>query len=154
MGTLQPYFQNPDERYRHIMENMIYMVELQEENCTTIRKTFTRDGELDIDINLKCCDALKLECDYMTPADWAEGELYRWSYRFKRKELKRGGSSIWEPLVEEIGRKRKGVLVEFQISKEKRQSVYSFFNRGSKSLCASAKATQMDGIYDVEITRP
>lgn len=154
MEGLKRAIPDPDERYRHIVENLLYMVELQESNCEIIRDIFTRGGEVDIDLNLKCCDALKLEIDYMTPADWSEDELYRWSYRFKRKELTRGGSSIWEPLVEEIGRKRKGVLAEFQISEEKRQSVYAFFNRGHKSLRASVSATRMDGIYDVAITRP
>ena len=54
----------PDERkrYKHIMENMIYMAELQHELAMDIEAIFNPDGELKL--NLYVGDALKMPDDY------------------------------------------------------------------------------------------
>jgi hypothetical protein len=81
--------------YEHAMENQIYMVELQPKNCVMIERLLNPTGELNL--NLKCCDALELDVKAMKPEDW-RSERFRTDYGnqysfFKRepkqKELER-----------------------------------------------------------------
>ena len=68
---------DPNERYRHIFENQIYMVEIQPRNAILIERLFNPDG--DIALNLKCCDALALGYLSMEPEDW-KTERFRTDY--------------------------------------------------------------------------
>lgn len=81
--------------YGHAIEHQIYMVELQPKNCIKIEEILNPTG--DFNLNLKCCDSLKLDIKYMKPEDW-NTERFRTDYGnqysfFERKpdpeELKR-----------------------------------------------------------------
>jgi hypothetical protein len=62
MHGLQAEFPNESTRYKHIMENMIYMAEYQEESAQAIRDTFNPNG--DIKLNLYVGDTLAMPEDY------------------------------------------------------------------------------------------
>jgi len=63
--------------YSHVMENQIYMVEIQPKNCIKIEEVLNPTGNLNL--NLKCCDALKLDVKHMKPEDW-KTERFRTDY--------------------------------------------------------------------------
>lgn len=63
--------------YEHAMENQIFMVEIQPRNCIMIEKLLNPTGELDL--NLKCCDALELDYGGMEPEDF-KTERFRTDY--------------------------------------------------------------------------
>jgi len=63
--------------YRHAIEEQIYMVELQPKNCIKIEEILNPNG--DFNLNLKCCDALKLDTEAMRPEDW-HTERFREDY--------------------------------------------------------------------------
>lgn len=63
--------------YQHAMEKQIYMVEIQPKNCVMIEKLLNPTGELNL--NLKCCDALELDIEHMEPEDW-KSERFRTNY--------------------------------------------------------------------------
>lgn len=81
--------------YEHAMENQIFMVELQCKNCVMIEKLLNPTGELNL--NLKCCDALELEIEHMTPKDW-RSERFRVNYGKQYTFFER------KPTEEEINR--------------------------------------------------
>lgn len=60
--------------YEHAMEEQIYMVELQPKNCIKIEEILNPTD--DLNLNLKCCDALELEVKRIKPADW-KSERFR-----------------------------------------------------------------------------
>jgi hypothetical protein len=66
-----------DMSYSHVMENQIYMVEIQPKNCIKIEEVLNPTGNLNL--NLKCCDALKLDVKHMKPEDW-KTERFRTDY--------------------------------------------------------------------------
>ena len=139
MEGISSQIPNAEERYRHIMENQIYMVEIQHDNALRIVTLFTDGGRIPLDLNLKICDALELEIENMRPEDWTLEEPHRTCYRFKRKEPKRGKPSIWRDIPEEIGRKRKNPVMEFQVHEKKLGSLYSYFRRNCERLTPKAR---------------
>jgi type I restriction-modification system DNA methylase subunit len=60
MRALINEFPDENERYKHIMENQLYMVEFQEESADKIRELFQING---VKINLHWGDSLKLTDD-------------------------------------------------------------------------------------------
>ncbi|MCS3822677.1 hypothetical protein [Salinibacter ruber] len=143
---------NESERYRHIMENQIYMVEIQHDNALRIVTLFTNGGEIPLDLNLKICDALELDVENMRPEDWTLQEPHRTCYRFKRKEPKRSKPSIWRHIPEEIGRKRKNPVMEFQVHEDKLGCLYSYFRRNCERLTPKAsRLASYSPNYHVEI---
>jgi type I restriction-modification system DNA methylase subunit len=52
MEGLKSSYPDPIDRYRHIIGNMIYQVELQPESCKIIEQTFNPDGTFKL--NLHC----------------------------------------------------------------------------------------------------
>jgi hypothetical protein len=146
--------------YKHALENQIYMIELQPKNARRIIDLFTDGERLDLDLNLKVCDALKLEVEKMKPEDWTLDEPHRWSFDFKRKEPKRGKPSVWRTIPDEIGRKRKNPVMEFQIHKDKLQSLCGYFRRNSDKFTVETSRVEdlINGVeysptYDIEIHR-
>jgi type I restriction-modification system DNA methylase subunit len=53
---------NPHERYKHIMENQMYMSEFQPESAQFIKNTFNPNG--DIDLKLHIGDTLSMPKNY------------------------------------------------------------------------------------------
>lgn len=92
METLKDEFPDPEERYRHIMENQIFMIEIQLENAIMIEKLLNPTGELNL--NLKCVDALELDVEHMDPEDWKE---HRFRTNYKGKNF-----FEYEPSPEEV----------------------------------------------------
>lgn len=92
METLKDEIEDPEERYRHIMEEMIYMIELQLENGIRIEKLLNPTGELNL--NLKCVDALELQVQEMEPIDWNQ---HRFRTRYTGKSFFQ-----YEPTPEEL----------------------------------------------------
>lgn len=77
METLADHITDPEERYRHIVENQIFMIEIQPKNCIMIEKLLNPDGQLNL--NLNCVDTLQLDVEGMQPADW-KTERFRTDY--------------------------------------------------------------------------
>ena len=50
MESLSDKIENPSERYRHIVENMIYIIEYQRENAKFISESYNPTGELKMNI--------------------------------------------------------------------------------------------------------
>lgn len=92
METLKGEIEDPEERYRHIMEEMIYMIELQVENGIRIEKLLNPTG--DFNLNLKCVDALELQVQEMEPSDW---DQHRFRTRYTGKSFFQ-----YEPTPEEL----------------------------------------------------
>lgn len=44
MDGLETWEPNPEKRYKHIIENQIFMVEIQKESCEIIEKLFNPKG--------------------------------------------------------------------------------------------------------------
>ena len=61
MKTLSQ-IENEEDRYKHIMEKMIYMGELQKESCRAIQEIFNPKG--DLKLNLYCGDILTMPGDF------------------------------------------------------------------------------------------
>lgn len=72
--------------YQHAMENQIFMVEIQPENCVMIENFLNPIRELNL--NLKCCDALELDIEHMELEDW-KSEKFRCDYSNADKFFKR-----------------------------------------------------------------
>lgn len=69
MTTLKDVIPNEEARYRHIVENMIYQVELQPESCKIIEQTFNFDGSYKL--NLHCGSFLdKLPWEENVAEEW------------------------------------------------------------------------------------
>lgn len=152
MKGLRPKIPDEEARYRHIMENQIYMVELQRENALRIVLMFTDGGRIPLDLNLKICDALELDVENMRPEDWTLSEPHRTCYRFRHKEPRRGKPSIWRTIPEEVGRKRKNPVMEFQVHEDKLGSLYSYFRRNCERLTPKARRlASYSPNYHVEI---
>lgn len=64
MVGLQEQFPNKLERYRHIIENQIFMAEFQHESCEFIKRTFNPDGRFRL--NLYEGDTLQMPKDYFS----------------------------------------------------------------------------------------
>jgi len=62
MIGLEAQFPNKLERYKHIVENQLFMAEYQEESCEFIRQTFNPDGRFRL--NLYQGDTLQMPEDY------------------------------------------------------------------------------------------
>lgn len=62
MEGLESQFPNKLERYRHIIENQIFMAEFQPESCEFIRQTFNPDGRFRL--NLYEGDTLQMPLNY------------------------------------------------------------------------------------------
>ena len=62
MKTLKKQIEDPEERYKHILENMIYMAEFQRESAEFIYDTFSLDGT--VNINLYIGDTLQMPEDF------------------------------------------------------------------------------------------
>ena len=62
MESLKDKIKDDRNRYRHIMERMIYMCEFQEESCRTIEDIFNPNG--DVKLNLYFGDTLKMPEDF------------------------------------------------------------------------------------------
>ena len=62
MKTLSTKIEDVDSRYKHIMENMIYMCEYQKESCETIEEIFNPNDNLKL--NLYFGDTLKIPEDF------------------------------------------------------------------------------------------
>ena len=62
MKTLKKHFPNTDERYKHIIENMIYMAEYQRESAEFINELFSLDGT--VKVNLYVGDTLAMPDDF------------------------------------------------------------------------------------------
>ena len=83
MQGLKNVIEDPFERYQHIMENQIFMIELQIKNGIEIERILNPNH--DLNLNLKCCDALKLEVRGMEPKDWKTrrfNQNYNYSHAF------------------------------------------------------------------------
>lgn len=80
MKGLKNEFPNSEERFRHIMENQVFMIELQLENAVMIEKLLNPTGELTL--NLKCVDALELDVEHMDLEDWKK-HRFRTNYKGK-----------------------------------------------------------------------
>lgn len=50
MITLKNIIEDEEERYKHIIENMIYMYEIQEESCNQIKNIFSMNGKYKVNI--------------------------------------------------------------------------------------------------------
>jgi type II restriction enzyme len=50
MEGLSEKFPNREERYRHIIENQLFMYELQPESCHVIRAIFNPNGDLKLNL--------------------------------------------------------------------------------------------------------
>lgn len=50
MEALEYVFPNEEERYRHILENQIFMAEYQEDSCNHIQQTFNPNGNLKLNL--------------------------------------------------------------------------------------------------------
>lgn len=61
MNTLKNHIPDTESRYKHIVENMIYMAEFQRESAALIEKTFS-DGEYKL--NLYVGDTLTMPNDF------------------------------------------------------------------------------------------
>lgn len=72
MKSLKDEFPNRDERYRHIIENQIYMSEFQRESAQTIWDIFSDNGRYEL--NLFVGDTLSMPVDFfdLTPAERRE----------------------------------------------------------------------------------
>jgi hypothetical protein len=62
MNGLEVWEPNEEKRYKHIMENQMFMGELQTESCDFIRQTFNPNG--DIKIRLYEGSTLEMPEDY------------------------------------------------------------------------------------------
>jgi len=62
MKGLETHFPKSKQRYRHIIENMLYMCEFQKESAIFINDLFGMDGEFKV--NLYVGDTLKLPDDF------------------------------------------------------------------------------------------
>jgi hypothetical protein len=62
MVGLEQWEPDVDKRYKHIMENQIYMSEFQQESCDFIKQVFNPNG--DIKLNLHEGDTLTMPEDY------------------------------------------------------------------------------------------
>lgn len=62
MKTLSDQIEDANDRYKYIMENMIYMAEYQEESAKTIEEIFNPNGN--IKLNLYFGDTLKMPTDF------------------------------------------------------------------------------------------
>ena len=62
MNGLESQFPSKLERYKHIIENQIFMAEFQEDSCETIRSIFNPDGRFRL--NLYHGDTLQMPEDY------------------------------------------------------------------------------------------
>jgi len=50
MKGLEKWEPNPEKRLKHIMENQIYMVELQKESCEIIERLFNQEGKYKLNL--------------------------------------------------------------------------------------------------------
>lgn len=50
MNGLEQWEPNPSKRYRHIIENQIFMVEIQKESCEIIEKLFNPTGKYTLNL--------------------------------------------------------------------------------------------------------
>jgi hypothetical protein len=50
MKGLEKWEPDPEKRMKHILENQIYMVELQKESCEVIEKVLNPDGEYKLNL--------------------------------------------------------------------------------------------------------
>jgi len=98
--------------YEHAMESQIHMVEIQPKNCVMIEKLLNPTGELNL--NLKCCDALDLDIEHMTPKDW-RSERFRTNYGNQYTFFER------KPTEEEINR-----LSEIRYTTDNQQIIQQF----------------------------
>ena len=62
MKTLKKHFPDPEERYKHIIENMIYMCEFQKESAEFINDLFSLEGQFKV--NLYVGDTLTMPDDF------------------------------------------------------------------------------------------
>lgn len=50
MEGLKDWEPNPEKRWKHILENQIFMVELQKESCEIIEKLFNPNGKYELNL--------------------------------------------------------------------------------------------------------
>lgn len=62
MKGLKPHFPKSKERYKHIIENMLFMSEYQRESAEFVNNLFSLDGEFKV--NLYVGDTLKMPDDF------------------------------------------------------------------------------------------
>lgn len=62
MKTLKKHFPKSKQRYKHIIENMIYMAEYQRESAEFINELFSLDGT--VKVNLYVGDTLAMPDDF------------------------------------------------------------------------------------------
>lgn len=68
MKGLENKIPDETERYRHIMENQIFMIDIQPKNCIELEKNF--NPTRDLNLNIKCVDSLDLKTEEMNITDW------------------------------------------------------------------------------------
>lgn len=82
MAGLQDYFPVEQDRYRHIMQNQIFMVEIDRNNCDCINRLFNSSG--DIKLNILCGDALTSDVARYFAAPWDLRYIYYPSISYYR----------------------------------------------------------------------
>jgi len=50
MNGLKDWEANPEKRWKHILENQIFMVEIQKESCDIIEKLFNPKGKYKLNL--------------------------------------------------------------------------------------------------------
>lgn len=94
MKGLKHRILNKEDRYRHIMENQIFMCELDHGNCDTINRLFNPTG--DIKLNILCGDALTSDISKYFATPWYfRGKLHPTiSYYRNENSIVLGGEDI------------------------------------------------------------
>jgi len=72
MKRLKDWEPNEELRYKHIVEEQLFFIEINPESCDIIEELFNPDKKYKL--NLKCCDALKLPIKDMTKEDWKDSD--------------------------------------------------------------------------------
>ena len=70
---------------KHIIENQLYFIELDEQSAKHIKEIFDPNDEYDM--NIACCDALKLDVEHMTPSDWKSDNWKRFIKTYEEHKL-------------------------------------------------------------------
>lgn len=68
MFGLKNNFPDEEDRYRHIIEKQIFLVEIERENCDIINRIFNPFGK--IKLNIMCGDMLKYDCGIYFEVPW------------------------------------------------------------------------------------
>lgn len=76
MKGLQHRIKDEEERYRNIVENQLFQIDIQPKNVLEIYRLFGGD---EYEINVKCCNSLKLDVLNTEPEDW-KTERFRTTY--------------------------------------------------------------------------